>query len=56
MEKCSGRSKGYLALSENTALPARERGLQGAEVNSAHSPSPSSRAQRTQLSKIPFCN
>ncbi|MBE9167306.1 CHAD domain-containing protein [Pleurocapsales cyanobacterium LEGE 06147] len=34
--------------SENTALPARERGLQGAEVNSAHSPSPSSRPQRTQ--------
>ncbi|MBE9168370.1 phycobiliprotein lyase [Pleurocapsales cyanobacterium LEGE 06147] len=34
---------------ENTALPARERGLQGAEVNSAHSPSPSSRAQRTQV-------
>ncbi|MBE9166333.1 2,3-diketo-5-methylthiopentyl-1-phosphate enolase [Pleurocapsales cyanobacterium LEGE 06147] len=36
---------------ESTALPARERGLQGAEVNSAHSPSPSSRAQRTQLKK-----
>ncbi|MBE9166604.1 N-acetyltransferase [Pleurocapsales cyanobacterium LEGE 06147] len=35
---------------ENTALPARERGLQGAEVNSAHSPSPSSRPQRTQYS------
>jgi hypothetical protein len=36
------------AESENTASPPWERGLQGAELGSAHSPSASSRAQGTQ--------